>query len=55
MNYLDIPSAQKALKELHGSRIADGRVMHLSLQAPRAMRAAVKGMCNEAAGALGSQ
>jgi len=40
VNFADQASAVRALQQLHGTRIADGRVMHITLQAPRAVRAA---------------
>ncbi len=40
VNYVDQASAMRALQQLDGTRTPEGRQMHITLQAPRAVRAA---------------
>lgn len=40
VNYVDQASAVRALQQLHGTRTPEGRQLHITMQAPRAVRAA---------------
>jgi len=49
INYVDQPSARRAMQSMNGVRMAEGRQLQITLQAPRAVRAA--NACASAAGA----
>jgi len=50
VNFLDQQDSLCAMQQLHGSRISDGRQLHISLQAPRAVRVAVASVFSLGAG-----
>ncbi len=50
VNFVDAQCAVKAMQQLHGTRTSEGRFLHVSLQPPRAVRAAAAAAAQLAAG-----
>ncbi len=50
VNYVERSSAMKAMQQLQGSRTPEGRQLHITVQAPRAVRAAAAAAAASAGG-----